>query len=164
MEFKNVMLILFISLILLAPVCAQKNVSDFEVDKSYKHIYDDKDYYSLYINDKQDAGVIVFKNVDDDAYDDDNDDDDAYDHLIHDDAKEYTTPDDDFKIDKNSDNTTNFTDVDHTEKGVVEVIKCDGQEYVVVFWAKDDSNVTMDDLTSLLHEFNKDNKVEAISF
>ena len=157
------MLVLFISLILLAPVCAQKNVSDFGVDKSYKHICDNKDYYSLYMNDKKDAGVIVFKNVNDDAYDDD-DGNDTYDHLIHDDAKEYITVDDDFKIDKNSDNTANFTDMDHAEKGVVEIIKCDGQEYVVVFWAKDSSNVTIDDLTSLLHEFNKDNKVEAISF
>ncbi len=159
---KKIFLIFFVFLLLVCSVYAAKEVTDFEIDDSYNNTYNGT-YYSLYLNDKQDSGVAIFKNVDDDAYDD-TVNDDAYDNLIHDDGREYITADDDLKIDKNSNNIANFTDFDHAEKGVVEIIKCDGQEFIVVFWAKNSSNVTVDDLTSQLDQFNKDNKVEAISF
>lgn len=68
------------------------------------------------------------------------------------------------KVDKNSDNTANFTDYEHAEHGVVEVIDVDGTQYIVVFWAKDSSNVSNSDLMSQLNEFNKDNNVKPIAF
>lgn len=67
------------------------------------------------------------------------------------------------KIDNNSDNTLNFTDYDHATHGVSEVVKAGGDEYIVVFWAKDSSKIDNSDLVSLLNDFNKDNSVKAIA-
>ena len=161
MDAKNIFLILIVSALLIGSACAAKGVNDFAVDKSYENAHNGT-YYSLYLNDKQDAGIIVFKNVNDDAYDDESDD--AYDNLIHDDGQDYLTVDDDMKIDKNSDNTVTFTDIDHAEHGVAEVIDCDGEQFIVVFFAKDTSDVKNSDLTSLLKDFNKDNDVDAVAF
>lgn len=147
---------MIISLLLFGAVSAQ-NVTDFQIDKSYSNAYNGS-YYSLYLNDQQDSGVTIYKAL---AEDDDND---AYDGLIHDEGKEYITPDDDMKIDKNSDNTINFTDYDYATHGVSEVINVDDVDYVVVFWAKDSSNVNNADLMAKLNEFNKDNKVQAIAY
>ncbi|MBQ6512470.1 hypothetical protein [Methanobrevibacter sp.] len=159
MNFKNIFLLLFISLLLFGTVCAQKNVNDFQVGESYKHAYDGNQY-SLYLNEKQDSGITIYKYLAGDV----DDDNDAYDNLIHDEGRDYLTSDDDFKIDKNSDNTANFTDYDHAEHGVVEVVSIDGEDFVVVFWAKDTSNTNNSDLISLLNEFNKDNNVKAVAF
>ena len=68
------------------------------------------------------------------------------------------------KINENSDNTVNFTDIDHGEQGIAELIDCDGQQFIVVFWAKDTSDVKDSDLSSMLNEFNKENNVDAIAF
>ena len=159
MQFRNIAILLFTSLLLFGAVSAQKNVTDFQIDNSYSHAFDGK-YYSVYLNEKHDAGTNVYKYVGDV----DDDDNDAYDDLVHDEGKDYLTSDDDFKIDKNSDNTANFTDYDHAEHGVVEVVNVDGEDFVIVFWAKDTSNVTNSNLISQLNEFNKDNNVKAIAF
>ena len=81
-----------------------------------------------------------------------------------DEGKEYIQADDDMKNDKNSDNTANFTDSDYATHGVVEVVESDGQQYIVVAWAKDTSDVQNFKLAQQLTQFNKDNKVKAISF
>ena len=159
MDFKNILLLLFISLLLFGTVCAQKTVNDFQVDESYNNAYNGTSN-SLYLNEKQDSGITIYRYLAGDV----DDDNDAYDDLIHDEGKDYLTPDDDFKIDKNADNTTNFTDIDHAEHGVVEVVNVDGEDFVIVFWAKDTSNVTNSDLISQLNEFDKDNNVKAIAF
>ncbi len=145
------------SLLLFGAVCAQKNVTDFQIDESYTHAQDGNNY-SLYLNGKQDSGITVYK------YLVDGDDDGAYEDLIHDNGCDYLTPDDDLKVDKNSDNTVNFTDYDHAQHGVAEVINVDGESFVVVFWAKDTSDVNNSDLMSKLNEFNKDNDVKVIEF
>ena len=157
MDFKNILLLLCISFLLFGTVCAQKTVNDFQVDESYNNAYNGTSN-SLYLNEKQDSGITIYRYLADD------DDNDAYDDLIHDEGKDYLTPDDDFKIDKKSDNTANFTDIDHAQHGVAEVINCDGEDFVIVFWAKDTSNVTTSDLISQLNDFNKDNNVKAIAF
>ena len=159
MEFKNILLLICISFLLIGAVSAQKTVNDFQIDDSYSQAYTGTTH-SLYLNEKQDSGIGIYKYL----ADDDADDDDAYDDLTHDEGTDYLTPDDDFKIDKNSDNTANFTDIDHAQHGVVEVINCDGEEYVIVFWAKDTSDLTNSDLISQLNNFNKDNNVKAIAF
>lgn len=159
MDFRNVIFLLFVSLLMFGAVCAQKNVDDFKIDKSYDNAYNGN-YYSLYLNEKQDSGVTIYKDLVDDAADDN----DAYDNLIHDTGRDYLTPDDDFKIDKNSDNTVTFTDYDNAEHGVSEIIDCDGEQFIVVFWAKDSSNIDNKDLISQLNDFNKDNDVKAIAF
>ena len=160
---KKVFLILFISVLLVGGVFAAKTVNDFKVDDSYKNAYKG-DYYSVYLNEKQDGGVLIFKNVNDDAYDDTADDNDIYDGLIHNDGREYIIPDDDMKIDKNSDNTVNFTDYDHATHGVAEVVNCDGQEFIVVFFAKNGGSADNATLMSQLVQFNKDNSVNATAF
>ena len=159
MDFKNILLLLCISFLLFGAVCAQKTITDFQVDESYNNVYNGTSY-SLYLNEKQDSGIIIYKYPAEDV----DDDNDAYDSIIHDEGKDYLTPDHDFKIDKNADNTANFTDIDHAQHGVVEVVTVDGKNFVIVFWAKDSSNVTTSDLISQLNEFNKDNNVKAIAF
>ena len=162
MNIKNILFLIFVSSLLIGSACAA-GVGDFDISKDYKQCFAD-DYHTLYMNKDQDSGIAIYKNADDDAYAD-TDADEAYDDIVHDDAKEYLTADDDMTIDKKSDNTAEFKDVDdHAEHGIVEVVKKDGDEYVVVFWAKDSSNVKNSDLQSVLKDFNKDNDVEAISF
>ncbi|MBR0059505.1 MAG: hypothetical protein IJP99_09275 [Methanobrevibacter sp.] len=68
------------------------------------------------------------------------------------------------KIAKNTDNTANFTDMDHKTHGVSEVVKLNGQDYVVVFWAKDSSNMDNAKLMASLTEFNKNNNVSPVAF
>ena len=161
MDATKIFLMLLVSTLLIGSVCAAKNVNDFAIDKSYDNVHNGT-YYSLSLNEKQDSGITIFKNANDDAYD--NESDDAYDNLIHGEGQDYLTADDDMKIDKNSDNTVDFTDIDHSEHGIAELIDCDGQQFIVVFWAKDTSDVKKSDLSSLLNEFNKDNNVDAIAF
>lgn len=156
---RNVLLLLFFSLLLFGTVCAEKTVNDFEINDSYNQAYNGS-YNALYLNEKQDSGITIYKNLVADV----DDENEAYDDLIHDDGRDYLTPDDDMKVDKNSDNTVKFTDYDHAQHGVGEVIDCDGTEFVVVFWAKDTSDVNDSDLVSQLNEFNKDNNVKAIAF
>ena len=159
MEFKNILILLCVSLLLIGAVSAQKTVNDFKVDESYNSAFNGT-YNSLYFNEKQDSGVTIYQYLDSDV----DDDVEAYDNLMHDDGRDYITPDDDFKIEKNSDNTANFTDYDHAQHGVVEMINIDGEDFVIVFWVKDSSSINNSDLISYLHEFNKDNNVKAIAF
>jgi hypothetical protein len=157
MDFKNILLLLFVSLMLIGAVSAHENINDFKIDGlDAAH---NGNYYSLYLNEKQDSGIAIYHNADDDAYGDE--DNDAYDNLIHDDGSEYITPDDDMKITKNHDNTISFTDYEHGEHGVAELIKDGSGEYIVVFFAKDTSDMKDSDLMSQLKEFNKENNVEA---
>lgn len=90
--------------------------------------------------------------------------DDVLDNVIHHDGREYLTPDDDLKIDVNSDNIGNFTDFDHATYGVSEVVDVDGNQYIVVVWAKDSSSNDTAKLMSTLNDFNKNNNVKAIAF
>lgn len=90
--------------------------------------------------------------------------DDVLDHVIHHDGREYTYGDDDMAISKNSDKTANFTDYDHATHGISEVVKQGDQQFIVVAWAKDSSSMDNAKLTSLLSDFNKNNKVSPISF
>lgn len=161
MDLKKIFFALLISSLLIGGACAA-SVNDFNIDKNYKNVYS-SDYYSVYSNDKQDSGILIFKNVDDDVYDDAVNDD-ILDNTIHHDGREYITADDDLKLDMNSDNTANFTDYDHATHGVSEVVKVNGEQYVVVSWAKDSSNIDNAKLSSILKDFNKNNKVEAVAF
>jgi len=90
--------------------------------------------------------------------------DDILDNVIHHDGSEYIMPDDDMKIDVGSDNIANFTDYDHATHGVSEVVKKDGEEFIVAIWAKDSSNIDNSDLISQLNDFNKDDSVKVIAF
>lgn len=161
MDIKKIFFALIVSALIIGGACAA-SVNNFNVDSTYKNIYS-SDYYSVYSNDNKDSGILVFKNVNDDVYDD-KVNDDVLDHIIHHDGREYITPDDDLKLAKNSDNTANFTDYDHATHGVSEVIKADGEQFIVVSWAKDSSNIDMAKLMSAIQDFNKNNKVEAIAF
>lgn len=161
MDMKQIFFALIVLTFIIGGACAA-SVNDFKVDDAYQNLYK-SDYYSAYANSNQDCGLLIFKNVDDDAYDH-KVNDDILDHVIHHDGREYITPDDDMKLAKNSDNTTNFTDYDHATKGVSEVIKAGSDQFIVVSWAKNSSNTDMSKLMSVLHDFNKNNKVEAIAF
>ena len=76
---------------------------------------------------------------------------------------EYLTGDDDVKVDEHSDNTVTFKDYDHAQHGISEVIKGDGEKFIVVFWAKDGSDIDNSKLLKQLKDFNKDNDVNTIS-
>ena len=161
MDAKKVFFILIVSTLLVGSACAA-SVNDFKIDKSYKEVYAG-DYYSVHADNNQNSGVSVYKNVDDDVYDD-VDNDDILDGVIHHDGREYITHDDDLKLDKNNNNIANFTDYDHATHGVSEVVKSGDEEFIVVFWAKDSSDIDNSKLISSLNKFNKDNKVNPIAF
>ena len=161
MDFKKVFFALLVSALLIGGACAA-SVNDFKIDDTYKSVYNGE-YYSVYANSNQDCGISIYKNVDDDAYDD-VDNDDILDNIIHHDGKEYITPDDEMKLDVNSDNIGNFTDMDHATHGVSEVVNASGEQYIVVAWAKDSTDSDFADLLSILDDFNKDNNVEAVAF
>lgn len=162
MDFRKILILVFVSFLLIGAVSAQKNVNDFKVDGSFKSTANGT-HISLYLNEKQDSGITIYKLV---GNDDDSDDriDDAYDHLIKDDGDDYLTPDDDYKLNKNSDNTFNFTDSGRAEHGVGEVINVGGERFVVVFWAKNNASSDDGQLMSLLTDFNKNNNVNPVAF
>lgn len=161
MDIKKIFFALLVSALLIGGVCAA-GVNDFKVDNTYKNIYGGE-YYSVYADGNQDSGISIYKNVNDDVYDD-IENDDILDNVIHHDGREYITPDDDLKLDVNADHIGNFTDYDHATHGVSEVIDVNGDQYIVVVWAKDSSNMDFADLLSTLNDFNKNNNVEAIAF
>ena len=161
MNFKGVLFLLLVSSLLIGSACAA-SVNDFKVDNTYKSIHSGE-YYSVYTNGNQDAGVCIYKNVNDDIYEH-RENDDVLDHVIHHDGREYIHPDDDLKLDVGSDHIANFTDMDHSTHGVSEVVKSGGEEFIVVVWAKDSSNMDSTKLLSTLNDFNKDNNVNAIAF
>lgn len=159
MDVKKILFIMVISTLVVGCAFAANSLNDFKVNQDYNHVAGN-DYYSLNANNNKDAGIVIYKNADNDAYGDA----DVYDHVLHDDGRDYIQIDDDMKITKNSDNTANFTDTDHATHGVVELVDSNGQQYIVVVWAKDSSNVQNSDLASQLAQFNKDNQVKVLSF
>lgn len=68
------------------------------------------------------------------------------------------------KIEKNPDNTVNFTDYNHATKGISEIINANGEQFILVSWAKDSANIDMSKLMSTLNDFNKNNNVNAVAF
>ena len=113
MNFKGVLFLLLVSSLLIGSACAA-SVNDFKVDNTYKSIHSGE-YYSVYTNGNQDAGVCIYKNINDDIYEH-RENDDVLDHVIHHDGREYTYGDDDMAISKNADNTIKFTDYDHEHR------------------------------------------------
>lgn len=161
MDLKKIFFALVVFSLLIGGICAA-SVNDFKIDNTYKAAYNGE-YYSVYANGNQDCGISIYRNVDDDAYDD-IDNDDILDHVIHHDGREYILPDDDLKLDVGSDHIAKFTDYDHATHGASEVINVNGEKYIVVAWAKDSSNMDSSKLVSVLNDFNKNNNVEAIAF
>lgn len=161
MDYRNVLFLAVISLLLFSTAFAQKTVNDFQVDESYNDTYDGT-YTSVYLNENQDAGITVYKYaVGDDLNDILND---VYEDLVHGDGRDYLTASDEIKIVKNPDNTVNFTDYDKNQHGVSELVNSDGEDFIVVFWSKGTDNVDNADLMFQLTEFNKCNNVKAIEF
>ena len=70
----------------------------------------------------------------------------------------------DLKLDVGSDHIANFTDMDHATHGVSEVVDVNGDQYIIVAWAKDSSSMDAAKVLSALKDFNKDNYVEPIAF
>ena len=161
MDIKKIIFALIVTSLLIGGACAA-SVNDFKMDDTYKRLYKGE-YYSVYANNDKDCGISIYKNVDDDVYDD-KENDDILDNVIHHDGREYIHPDDDLKLDVGSDHIANFTDMDHSTHGVSEVVKSGGEEFIVVAWAKDSSNMDSAKLLSALNDFNKDNNVNAIAF
>ena len=161
MNIKGVLFLILVSSLLVGSVCAA-SVNDFKVDGTFSSIYNGE-YYSVYANSNQDAGVSIFKNVNDDVYDD-MENDDVLDHVIHHDGREYTYGDDDMALNKSADNTATFKDYDHATHGVSEVVSQGGEQFVAVFWAKDTSSMDNAKLSSMLSDFNKNNNVSSVAF
>ncbi len=160
MDIKKIIFVLFISTLFMGCAFAANSINDLKVDEKYKHEAGN-DYFSLNLNDNKDTGCVIFKNVNDDAYDKISD---SYGNFIQDDGRDYIKHDDDMKIDKNPDNTANFTDMDHSTHGVVELVDSNGQQYIVVFLAKNSANIQNSDLASQLAQFNTNNQVKPVAF
>ena len=161
MDVKKIIFAFIVTSLLIGGACAA-SVNDFKIDDSYKGLYNGE-YYSVYANNDKDSGISIYKNVNDDVYDD-IDNDDILEGIIHHDGREYIVPDDDLQLDVGSDHIANFNDTEHATHGVSEVVKAGGEEYVVVAWAKDSSSMDSSKLIKTLTDFNKDNNVEAIAF
>ena len=67
-------------------------------------------------------------------------------------------------ITKNNDSTGHFEDYNHGTHGVVELVKSEGNEFIVISFAKNSSNVKDSDLTKALTAFNKDNNLTPVAF
>lgn len=161
MQFKKILLMVVVSSLLIGCVCAA-SVSDFKVDDTYKNVYSGE-YYSVYATNDSSSGISIYKNVDDDVYDD-MENDDILDNIIHHDGREYITPDDDLTLNKSSDNTANFTDMEHSTIGASEVVDAGGEQFIVVAWAQNSNNATPEKVVSTLLDFNKDNNLTPVAF
>lgn len=161
MKLKGILFLVLVSSLLIGSACAA-SVNDFKVNDSYKSIHSDE-YYCVFAATDQNSGINIYKNVDDDVYKGKTNDDILEGTIKHD-GRDYLVVDNDMKIAKNADNTANFTDMDHATHGVSEVVKLNGQDYVVVFWAKDSSNLDTAKLLSALNDFNKENNVSPVAF
>ena len=161
MQFKKILLMIVVSSLLIGCVCAA-SVNDFKVDDAYKNVYSGE-YYSVYATNDSSSGISIYKNVDDDVYDD-LENDDILDNIINHDGREYITPDDDLTLNKNSDNTANFTDMDHSTIGVSEVVDAGGEQFIVVVWELNSNNATTEKVMSTLADFNKDNNLTPVAF
>ena len=150
-----------VSALLIGGVCAA-SVNDFKIDDTYKGIYNGE-YYSVYANGNQDSGILIYKNVDDDVYDH-KENENILDHVIHHNGREYITPYDDLKLNVSAGHIGTFTDYEHATHGVSEVVNVSGDQYIVVVWAKDSSNIDSAKLLSILNDFNKNNNVKPIAF
>ncbi len=160
MNIKQIFFAMIVTALLVGGVCAA-SVNDFKIDNTYQSVYNGE-YYSVYANGNQDSGISIYKNVNDDAYDD-IENDDILDHVIHHDGREYTYSDDDLSLTKNANNIANFTDYDHATHGASEIVDAGGEQYIVVAWAKDSSNIDTAKLVSILNDFNKNNNVKPIA-
>ena len=160
MNYKKILLAMIVTCLLAGSVCAA-SVNDFNVGNDFKNVYSGQ-YYSVYTH-GDDSGIIIYKNVNDDVYDD-IDNDDILDGVIEHDGREYITHDDDMTINKTSDNTANFKDLEHGTHGISEVISANGEQFIVVSWAKDSSNMDIAKLAAVLNDFNKQNNVSPVAF
>lgn len=160
MNFKKILVLIMLSSLLVGCVYAV-GVTDFKIDDTLKNVYNSTDY-AIYANDNNDTGISIYKYVE--STDDEADAAGVFDDMIHDDGREYITADDEMNISKNSDNTVNFTDIDHGTNGISEVVDKDGEQFVVVFWAKNSGSTDLGQLMSTLNDFNKNNNLTAISF
>lgn len=172
MNIKKIFFALIVTSLLIGSVCAA-SINDFKVD-GYNSSYN-TDLNSAFVNNNGDSGVSIYKNTNDARYYDYDDDgyydyDDAYNHDYDDDyavqngGSVYNGIRDDMQISKNADNTATYTDHDDAEHGIVEVVQLGGDQYTVVFWAKDASNINNTALMSKLTNFNKDNGVTPVAF
>ena len=177
MNTKKILMALIVTALMMGSVCAA-SVNDFKVD-GYNNI-GSSDNNSAFLNDQQNSGVVIYKNIDEnnegghyewdnDGYFEWEDDDDGYDDLDDDAYIEfgndhYDLDDDDTQVIHNADNTANYTDYDDAEHGIVEVVQSGNDQYTVVFWAKDASSINNSDLMAKLTDFNKDNGVAPVAF
>jgi len=65
-------------------------------------------------------------------------------------------------LSQNKDGSYNFTDREYGEHGIVEVVSYAGESYIVVFWAKEYSNVHRSELHPVLINFNKINNLSIV--
>lgn len=129
----------------------------YEYDDDGYYEYDDDGYYEYDDDGYYDYDDDGYYDYDDDGYDDDY-------YVVNNGGTVYNGIRDDMQLSKNADNTATFTDYDDAEHGVIEVVEHGGQQYTVVFWAKDMSNINNTALMSKLNDFNQDNGVAPVAF
>ena len=160
MNYKKIFIIALIALMLISTCYAAKNVTDFKVDQSYYKV-DSGKYFALYLTQNQESGLAIYKYIQDKDIADEND---KYDHMVHDYGKQYIEHNDNIDITKNKDNTTSFKDAGHQEHGVLELVKIDGEQFVIVVFAKDHSKIEQSALVTILNNINKANDLTPIAY
>ena len=157
MNVKKICLILVIAALFVGCAYASSDIGDFKISEEYDSAYNST-HYCVYLNGKNEGGITIYKNTTCEGHDDSN----LYENFVHDDWQDYLTGDDNITIAKNGDDTVNFTDHDHSEHGISEIIKKGDKGYIIVFWAKDGTDIDNSKLMSELQKFNKDNDVEPV--
>lgn len=157
---KKIFFVLIISLFLVGCVAAAELI-DFKIDDSlYTSNYTESDMI-VYFDDTNSSGLCIFKYYENET---EETNDDSVDNVVKDEGNDYLVADEDFKLDKNSDNTANFTDNDENNMGVVEVVEVDNEKFVIVFWASNGNNADYADLLAQLNDFNKENNLAPVAF
>ena len=112
-----------------------------------------EEYFSYYSNNDYTSGICIFKNKNDDVYDNIQDTN-VLNNVVHNDGKKYITPDNNLFLSKNPGHTANFNDTEQGTSGTIEVVNVDGNEYIIVVWSTNTTNV---DTAKELSDFNKEN-------
>ena len=151
MNIKGFLFIIVVFSLLVGSVCAT-SVSGFKVDNSYINLCNEE-YFSYYSNNDYTSGICIFKNENDDVYDNIQDTN-VLNNVVHNDGKKYITPDNNLFLSKNPGHTANFNDTEQGTSGTIEVVNVDGNEYIIVVWSTNTTNV---DTAKELSDFNKEN-------
>ena len=149
MNYKRLVLTLFLVLCLIGAVNASKDIDDFVVPSDYYPLTDTFPYAheGTYSHNDNNSGLVIMKFGEEDE--------DINGYLVSDGNITYT---------KNDDNTYYFADKTSYSHGIYEVFEVDGEKFFANFWFSNSNDISDDEIEDIVSKFNKDNDVNLVSF